>query len=352
LPSAPCEWAEFGSSSIERRAARSASSSRRSHISATASEWNDTGSSGSTSVALRASASAGSSSLSSRPFQALHVLDGAGERQVGVRPAPSVGSSSIARSSIRRASTIRTALKSSRQILARMRWSYASAIDLAAAVRRASSFSLPVSRTWSDCTICCVTSSCISEDVLEVAVEAIGPDVAAARGVDELHVDAHLHAGAAHAAFEHVAHAELPAHLLDVDALLLVGERRVARDHEQAGDLGDVGDDVFGDAVGEVFLLGIAAHVGERQHRERGLVGQAERLRPSPPWRRRGRDGAGERHPERAHRVVDVLHLLLALVDELREHPPRTAPRTASETVTPPGSASACSRAAMFTPSP
>jgi hypothetical protein len=158
------------------------------------------------------------------------------------------------------------------------------------------------------------------EDVLEVAVEAVGPDVAAALGVDELHVDAHLHAGTAHAAFEHVAHAELAAHLLDVDALLLVRERRVARDHEQARDLGNVGDDVFGDAVGEVLLLGVAAHVGERQHRERGLVGQAQHLRRCGRCGRGGRGGSDGRDLERAHRVVDVLHLLLALVEEIGDH--------------------------------
>ena len=56
---------------------------------------------------------------------------------------------------------------------------------------------------------------------------------------------------------------------------------------------------------------------------------------------------------ERAHRVGDVLHLLLALVDEAGadlalDH----GAGTASETVMPPGSASPSSRAAMFTPSP
>ena len=42
------------------------------------------------------------------------------------------------------------------------------------------------------------------EDVVEVAVVALGPDVAAGRAVDELRGDAHAVAGFAHAAFEHV----------------------------------------------------------------------------------------------------------------------------------------------------
>ena len=36
-------------------------------------------------------------------------------------------------------------------------------------------------------------------------------------------------------------------------------------------------DDVFRDAVGEIFLLGVAAHVGERQHGDRRLDGQRGR---------------------------------------------------------------------------
>ena len=74
------------------------------------------------------------------------------------------------------------------------------------------------------------------EDVLERAVEAIGPEMCAGRRVDELAGDAHPVAGLAHAAFEHVAHAELAADLLHVDGAALVGEARIARDHEQPAD--------------------------------------------------------------------------------------------------------------------
>ena len=40
-------------------------------------------------------------------------------------------------------------------------------------------------------------------------------------------------AGLAHAAFQHVAHAELAPDLLHVDGAALVGEARIAGDHEQ-----------------------------------------------------------------------------------------------------------------------
>ncbi len=51
------------------------------------------------------------------------------------------------------------------------------------------------------------------EDVGELAVVALGPDVAVGRGVDQLDGDAHPVAGLAHAALDHVLDAELARHL-------------------------------------------------------------------------------------------------------------------------------------------
>ena len=87
--------------------------------------------------------------------------------------------------------------------------------------------------------------------------------------VDELRGDPHALAGAADRAFEHRAHAEFAADGANVDRASLIGEARVARDHRQAGDLRQIGDDVFADAVGEILLLRIARHVGERQNGDR-----------------------------------------------------------------------------------
>ena len=103
------------------------------------------------------------------------------------------------------------------------------------------------------------------ENVLEVAVVALGPDMVAARAVDQLRVDAHPPAGLADAAFEHVADAELAGDVADIDRLALEREGGVARDHRQGRDFRQIGRDVLADPVAEIFLLGIAAHVGERQ---------------------------------------------------------------------------------------
>jgi hypothetical protein len=97
----------------------------------------------------------------------------------------------------------------------------------------------------------------------------------AARRIDQLAGDAHAAAGLADASLQHVAHAELAADLADVRRLALVGEARIARDHEQRLDAREAGDDVLDHAVGEVFLLRIAAHVLERQDGNRRLVEHA-----------------------------------------------------------------------------
>src|SRR5262249_61084832 len=70
------------------------------------------------------------------------------------------------------------------------------------------------------------------EDVGEIAIEPLGPQMPTAAGIDELRRDAHTIAGLADAALEHEAHAEIPSDLLHFDRLALVDEAGVARDDE------------------------------------------------------------------------------------------------------------------------
>ena len=67
--------------------------------------------------------------------------------------------------------------------------------------------------------------------------------------------------------------AEVSADRFHVDGPALVREGRIAGYDEQPADAGERGDDLLDHAVDEIFLLGIAAHIGEGQHRDRGLVG-------------------------------------------------------------------------------
>ena len=111
------------------------------------------------------------------------------------------------------------------------------------------------------------------EDVRQVAIITVGPDVVVRRGVDELGGDAHAVAALADAALQDVAHAKLASDAFDVDGLALVIERRIPRDDEEPAKLRQTRDDVLGNTVGEVFLLRVAAHIDERQDGDRGSFG-------------------------------------------------------------------------------
>ena len=118
--------------------------------------------------------------------------------------------------------------------------------------------------------------SCSSKMSAKLAVEAIRPKMRTVRRFDELAGDAQTVAGLAHASFQDIAHTELAPNLAHVDRAALVGEGRVARDHEQRLAARQAGDDVLDQAVDEVLLLGIAAHVLKGQHGNRWLVGKRQ----------------------------------------------------------------------------
>ena len=146
------------------------------------------------------------------------------------------------------------------------------------------------------------------EDVLEHTVIAVGPDMRAAGGVDQLGRDPDAVAGLADAAFEHVAHAELPRHRPDVDRPAFIGIGRVAGDDREIADPRKGRGDLLDDPVGEAVDRGLARHVVERQDGDRRPVG----------GRRLGfrqRQGAAARHGQRRRtgqrpvRHADIAHI-------------------------------------------
>ena len=73
------------------------------------------------------------------------------------------------------------------------------------------------------------------ENILERAVVALGPDMRVRFRVDQLRIDPDLVSGAAHAALEHVANAELLGNPGNIYRRVFIGKNRVARNDEQAG---------------------------------------------------------------------------------------------------------------------
>jgi hypothetical protein len=104
------------------------------------------------------------------------------------------------------------------------------------------------------------------ENVLELAVVALGPHRMARGRFNQLRGDAHPAAGAADRTFEHVRRAELLADLLGGDLLVAEGEHLGARENLQLRDLGNFGDDVFSNAVAKIFVFFSAALILKIKH--------------------------------------------------------------------------------------
>src|SRR5215467_891371 len=93
-------------------------------------------------------------------------------------------------------------------------------------------------------------------------------------GVDQLPGDPNPAAGLPHRTFKDIADAEFAPDLLHIDRLTLVRKARIASDDEEPADATERSNDFFDHSVGEILLLGVAAHILERQHRNRRLIGQ------------------------------------------------------------------------------
>jgi hypothetical protein len=117
------------------------------------------------------------------------------------------------------------------------------------------------------------------EDVLAPALVAIGPDADGGRRLDQLGGDADAVAGDAQAALQQIAHAELASDLRRLDRAPAIAQSRAAGDDEEGARPRQRGGDLLGDAVGEIVLIGIAAEIVERQHRDRRPLSGPVRLR-------------------------------------------------------------------------
>jgi hypothetical protein len=70
------------------------------------------------------------------------------------------------------------------------------------------------------------------EEIGALLVEAFGPQMPSALGIDELRVEPHSPGCVLHAPLENIPHAQLVADLADVDWLVLISKSGAARDHK------------------------------------------------------------------------------------------------------------------------
>src|SRR5262245_54298502 len=91
--------------------------------------------------------------------------------------------------------------------------------------------------------------------------------------IDQLPCDADFPRRLAHGPLKDIAYAKSASDLLDIDGSTLEGKARISSDHEQPFEPRKRRRDLLNHPVREILLLGIAAHVLERQHGDGRLVG-------------------------------------------------------------------------------
>jgi hypothetical protein len=132
----------------------------------------------------------------------------------------------------------------------------------------------------------------------------------ASGGVDQLRVDPDPVRRAPDTTFQHVADTQVSGDLLGWHRPSFVLKHRMPGRHGQARQLRQIGDQILGETVAEVFLLRVAGEIVKRQHGNRGSVRQGRYRSLRNPAR--GRAGP----LPRVHRLRDILDLLLAQIFE------------------------------------
>jgi hypothetical protein len=89
------------------------------------------------------------------------------------------------------------------------------------------------------------------KNVVQRAVEAIGPDVSPGRRINQLSRDPHAVTWLAHTAFEHVSNAQLAPDQLYIHSAALIGEAEITGDNEKPVHARERCNDFLDDAVGQ-----------------------------------------------------------------------------------------------------
>ena len=110
------------------------------------------------------------------------------------------------------------------------------------------------------------------EHVVECTVIALRPDVKAVVSANQLRRNAYPVAGLLNTALENVCHTQRKRDSSNIDILVLEREGRCTRRHLEIGQLREHMQQCLGQAVGEVLVVAIGAHIDERQYGHRRFV--------------------------------------------------------------------------------
>src|SRR5262245_57831141 len=95
-------------------------------------------------------------------------------------------------------------------------------------------------------------------------------------GVDQLSSDTHLRISLLHAAFQNISDTHLPPDVLYLHRLAFVGKSRVAGDDKQTRYLREVSGKDVSEAVAEIVLVRIFAHIDKGQDNDGGFIRQGQ----------------------------------------------------------------------------
>jgi hypothetical protein len=104
------------------------------------------------------------------------------------------------------------------------------------------------------------------EHVIEATRERLAPKMRSGPRIGHLCGNSHAIGCLAYAAFDDIANREIPANAADIHGLVLKGECRVARNNSQPTHTCQASRQFLNDTVGEIVLLRIGRHVGERKN--------------------------------------------------------------------------------------
>src|SRR5690554_5838744 len=110
------------------------------------------------------------------------------------------------------------------------------------------------------------------EDIIELAIELLRPDMGATVRFDQLGGDAHGPTHAPDAPFKRVADTERLGYFADIIGAVLVNEGGVAGHDRKGLEARERGCQVLDHAIGEIALLGVVAEIGKREDGDRRLA--------------------------------------------------------------------------------